>query len=574
MPASLSPNRLCDLVLKGGITSGVLYPPAIDEIARRFTLCGIGGTSAGAIAAALAAAAELRRRNGSNAGYEELHTIPQTIGAEGKLLELFRPDSRTSPLFSSFLRALRLKNNTGLFDKARLYLDVARLLISDAALAPMAANGHGLCSGMANGASLPARSLPPLTTWLSERIDSIAGLPRGRALTFGDLWDAPRPEPLAATMTGARSIQLQLVATCLSFGRPYALPHLDNRFAFAPDEMLKLLPGYVVDQMIHAGNQIERPAAMPPHLVPLPNGAQMPVILAVRMSLSFPFLFSLIPLHYPDYRAGPGAYERIMFADGGITSNLPIHFFDSPFPRWPTLAINLQYAKEPGEYGRSKVGARGVWMNQSNSDGTLELIRRFLDAKTPLGQLLGLGGSVFHAAQTWTDNSFLTLPGYRDRVAEVWLDPNEGGMNLDMPPSVIRTLVEKGGEAGRRLVARFADAPPSDPLSWDGHRWTRFRSTMAALARHGRAWKTSIDHPMPGDRSLWEILANAAELPSYRFSIPEQLRAATDATHAFEKFVAELDVGEPCEPPADPLSRPFCGEPRPRVSLQSRASMT
>ena len=56
MTTQLSPNRVCDLVLKGGITSGVLYPPAIDEIAKRFTLCGIGGTSAGAIAAALAAA--------------------------------------------------------------------------------------------------------------------------------------------------------------------------------------------------------------------------------------------------------------------------------------------------------------------------------------------------------------------------------------------------------------------------------------------------------------------------------------------------------------------------------------
>ena len=174
MPTSLSPNRLCDLVLKGGITSGILYPPAIDEIASRFTLCGIGGTSAGAIAAALAAAAELRRRNNSNDGYDQLRDIPRTIGAEGKLLELFRPDARTSPLFASFLRAMRLKNSSGLFDKARLYLDIARLLLSDSTLAPMTANGHGLCTGMANGAAIPAGSLPPLTSWLSERIDSIA----------------------------------------------------------------------------------------------------------------------------------------------------------------------------------------------------------------------------------------------------------------------------------------------------------------------------------------------------------------------------------------------------------------
>nr|WDS96478.1 hypothetical protein VW1_00050 [Enterobacter sp.] len=38
----------CDLVMKGGITSGVVYPLAIVEIAKAFRLRSIGGTSAGA----------------------------------------------------------------------------------------------------------------------------------------------------------------------------------------------------------------------------------------------------------------------------------------------------------------------------------------------------------------------------------------------------------------------------------------------------------------------------------------------------------------------------------------------
>lgn len=42
----------CDLVMKGGITSGIVYPLAIAEIAKAFRLRSIGGTSAGAIAAA------------------------------------------------------------------------------------------------------------------------------------------------------------------------------------------------------------------------------------------------------------------------------------------------------------------------------------------------------------------------------------------------------------------------------------------------------------------------------------------------------------------------------------------
>ena len=51
MHQQANPTRCCDLVMKGGITSGVLYPPAICAIAEKFYLVGIGGTSAGAIAA-------------------------------------------------------------------------------------------------------------------------------------------------------------------------------------------------------------------------------------------------------------------------------------------------------------------------------------------------------------------------------------------------------------------------------------------------------------------------------------------------------------------------------------------
>ena len=36
----------CDLVMKGGITSGVVYPLAIVEISRAFRLKCIGGASA------------------------------------------------------------------------------------------------------------------------------------------------------------------------------------------------------------------------------------------------------------------------------------------------------------------------------------------------------------------------------------------------------------------------------------------------------------------------------------------------------------------------------------------------
>ncbi|TME60808.1 MAG: hypothetical protein E6I59_12500, partial [Chloroflexi bacterium] len=55
------PEWSCDLVFKGGFTSGIVYPPAILQLKNHYTFCNIGGTSAGAIAAAGVAAAEFNR---------------------------------------------------------------------------------------------------------------------------------------------------------------------------------------------------------------------------------------------------------------------------------------------------------------------------------------------------------------------------------------------------------------------------------------------------------------------------------------------------------------------------------
>ena len=95
-------RRPCDLVMKGGITSGIVYPSAIYEISRAFDLKSIGGTSAGAIAAALAAAAQYRRlrRTGTEdaeAGYERLAQMPDWLGAGGHLFGLVCAEPAHAP---------------------------------------------------------------------------------------------------------------------------------------------------------------------------------------------------------------------------------------------------------------------------------------------------------------------------------------------------------------------------------------------------------------------------------------------------------------------------------------------
>lgn len=51
----------CDIVLEGGITSGIVYPPAISKIKDQYKFVNLAGTSAGAVVACGAAAAEYRR---------------------------------------------------------------------------------------------------------------------------------------------------------------------------------------------------------------------------------------------------------------------------------------------------------------------------------------------------------------------------------------------------------------------------------------------------------------------------------------------------------------------------------
>jgi hypothetical protein len=98
------PTRNCDIVMKGGITSGVVYPAAIVELAEEFRFRNVGGMSAGAIAAALAAAAEYARLSGTGPGFARLGQLPEflagTTGGEPNLLSLFPPTKPTRRLFA------------------------------------------------------------------------------------------------------------------------------------------------------------------------------------------------------------------------------------------------------------------------------------------------------------------------------------------------------------------------------------------------------------------------------------------------------------------------------------------
>ncbi len=54
-------DHSCDLTMRVGTTSGVVYPLAVCELAKQYVFRSVGGASAGAIAASVTAAAELGR---------------------------------------------------------------------------------------------------------------------------------------------------------------------------------------------------------------------------------------------------------------------------------------------------------------------------------------------------------------------------------------------------------------------------------------------------------------------------------------------------------------------------------
>src|SRR5260221_13001205 len=89
------PEKFCDIVLKGGITSGVVYPLALVSLAEKYRFSNIGGTSAGAMAAVDPAGPE----NGppiEKGGFEGVAGIPDYPGP--KLPPMFQPTAALKPV--------------------------------------------------------------------------------------------------------------------------------------------------------------------------------------------------------------------------------------------------------------------------------------------------------------------------------------------------------------------------------------------------------------------------------------------------------------------------------------------
>lgn len=552
--------RYCGIVMKGGVTSGIVYPAAVCEIAKRFIFKSVGGTSAGAIAAVMTAAAEFRRITDGPAGFQLLGNIPNELEEEQLLFRLFHPNASTKALYRTVLAlAGRHSVASRLLYLARAYpfssligaaiglilvvlavvlhggwvgivaaaiVALAGIVVADVIallvdlLQRLPRNYFGLITGME-----PSGKDPVLTDWLYNKSQQIAGLgPDDPPLTFAMLWRGEKhpPEGLADKPRAPEepAINLEMITTNVTLGRPYRWPTHTDEFYFSRADLLGFFPQAVVNWMVAHARKADPddPAQVKRHeehakqgFYPLPPAGDLPVIVATRMSLAFPVLLSAVPLYSVDFsdpqnqKNDMPKLERCWFSDGGLSSNFPIALFDAPLPQWPTFAINLQ--QFPAWKKPSPNEAENCYMPKNNNAGRLPVWTRFSDVP-------GFFGAIFNTMQNWHDTTMMPLPGFRDRIVTIFMQKSEGGLNLDMPVDVLRRLRDRGAAAGTMIAARFADAQPGMPASdapnmnWANCRKRRYLTTMAALAGYLGKFARGYGHPQTGDVSYQQLVHN------------------------------------------------------------------
>jgi hypothetical protein len=476
----------------------VVYPSAVRVLAERYEFRNIGGASAGAIAAVMTAAAEFgdRRKRG---GYPELDRVVTDLREPGFLRSLFQPSPATRPGFDLAFRladgarsaASKAAAVVGRGLLAAWWLSVpvfvlAALLVwvartrADAGWRILAAtiagvlgvvalvaaavagvlvlaarfrrgldgNGFGMCSGMPH----PGATGRALSVWLHERIQACAGRgPGDPPFTFRDLAGAT-PNPIA----------LRLVATDLSHGRPVILPMEPGSYLFRREDLEAVIPGDVVRSMWDAAEApewLEHATVEDPGEFRYLPSEDLPVLLAARLSMSFPVLISAVRLW--SYDAMGGGLLETWMSDGGISSNFPIHFFDAFLPGHPTFGLDLAP-------GAAAPGVPEVSMPRGPTEQRPPRWRG-------VSGLVGFLRQIADVMQNWRDTMQSEMPGFRDRICQVRLAAGEGGLNVDMDPAAVGSLIRKGEAAGRSILETF------DASHWENHRFTRYLTSMQRL---------------------------------------------------------------------------------------------
>ena len=291
--------------------------------------------------------------------------------------------------------------------------------------------------------------------------------------------------------------------------------------------------------------------------LPLPDADDVPVVVAARLSLSFPLLVSAVPLWAFDRTLSDPKPERCWFSDGGVSSNFPVHFFDAPLPQRPTFGIDLDgfhpdHPWQPDE-------ARNVWLPGVAATPVLQNWHRFRSGEG-VGVLADFANGLVRTMQNHADTALAHQPGYRERIVHVHHQRNEGGLNLDMPPEVVLALTRRGREAGRVLVREFGSGAPSS--AWTGHRWVRYRAAIAGargvrgelrhrLGRRARRRAVVPQARRAGGRPATAGVSAGCGGAPVALAVSDRLASAGEAA----RNARPVELGGPGSPQPEPQAR-------------------
>lgn len=641
---------VCNLVMKGGVTSGVVFPGTIRVLASTYRFRRIGGTSAGAIAAAFAAAGEYSRRETAqptafNAIYalgDELSRTPPGKKNRTYLEALFAPNLSTERTYRLITALARDENerktsNTppaqDMQSRKQLRRRVAavrRTVLTLASMQPLptaasaagllgtlagsigllsgrsgaaglalagtwgtlaslawlgqatvvnglrqvTANGYGLSKGFeildADDSAPRGNGTQTLrfTSWLHAKLQRLTGLDREPGipgagvtpvLTFGHLspaayrlpnnrsqlyvldsmLDDPSPEEVRELSFEAhaanqrrveKDIDLRQITTNLTFGRPVTLPvdetSTDARtLYFRLDQWQQFFPSEIMLHLVRHAERVIHPDGESHVYYRLPPPAMLPVVVSTRLSMSFPGLFTPVPLYYgmwfdeedlrPDSAAAswskgrsrkrhhsyrslhladwrsetPGRHrlEPLLFGDGGLTSNFPLALFDDLSPTEPTFGLDLYYPKDGDQRNAFLIPPS---LLRQYGLGDAEQRARWHPSRNATGSLFGYTMSILESARNWSDNAMMGLPGFGERVVHIVISEGLGGTNLSMSAGQILKLRERGVEAGQQLIKRFYTGQNvrinrafQVPWNWNIHSANQFLRFTADLER-------------------------------------------------------------------------------------------
>jgi hypothetical protein len=404
-------------------------------------------------------------------------------------------------------------------------------------------NFYGLCVGYEE------HNDTILTNWIHKQINELSGRSaHDDALTFKELSEG--------------KVELQFVSTNLAQNRPYVFPRMDRagfHLVYREDELSQLFPPEVM-RVLARDVDADGPQ-LPPGYRYLPEGKDLPVVVATRMSLAFPVLISAVPL----YAVKPTAYQRTRvaarknnlaqnmvsihekelqkqwFSDGGVCSNFPINMFDSWLPTYPTFGINLNYLtsdkkdKEAGLVPLDEVATAEMPDEPTKDQKVPDVyLPKIKDRAHPQwSEMTGLPGflwAIVDTARNYRDTLHSILPSYYERIVQVWLAPHEGGMNLAMEKDKIENIAAKGQQAGLMLK----------DMDFDGHRRVRFRVLMQALCKQLVGLHENYD-AMPKYETICQS-TTAKDLEFWNEARPhvEALIALTQSIHSAKPAVDEV----------------------------------